>query len=218
MKLALALLGTLFVCQSATAAPRHLRVLFVGNSLTAANDLPTVVAKIGASRHVTIDTRTFAAGGYALEDHWAEGSALAALREGGWDTVVLQQGPSSLPESGVNLTEWARRWADEARRHGARPALLTVWPERERRYAFPDVIRHYAAAARSAHAALFPAGTAWRYALARGARLYGPDGFHPSPTGSYLAAIVVYAGLTGELPRNLPPLLRKAASVAFASA
>ena len=218
MKLALVLLATLALCHSATAAPKHLRVLFVGNSLTAANDLPSLVAKIAAGRHVTIETRTFAPGGYALEDHWADGAALAALRQGGWDAVVLQQGPSSLPESGANLTEWAARWAGEARSAGARPALFTVWPERERSYAFPDVIRHYAAAARTARAALFPAGVAWRYALARGARLYGPDGFHPSAQGSYLAAIVIYAGLTGELPRNLPPLLRKAASVALASA
>ena len=63
-----------------------------------------------APRAVEVDVR--APGGFALEDHWAEGSALEALRAGGWDAVVLQQGPSSLPESGANLTEWAARWAD----------------------------------------------------------------------------------------------------------
>ena len=30
--------------------------------------------------------------------------------------------------------------------------------------------------------------------------LYGPDGFHPSPLGTYLAALVVDAGLTGQQP------------------
>jgi hypothetical protein len=191
-------------CPSAGAGPAHLRVLFVGNSLTAANDLPAMVAAIGASRHVAIDVEAYAPGGYALEDHWADGRALGELRTGHFDAVVMQQGPSSLPESGANLTEWARRWAAEARADGARPALLTVWPERERSYAFPDVIRHYRAAARSAGAASFPAGLAWKLALARGLRLYGPDGFHPSPLGTYLAALVTYAGLTGELPRTLP--------------
>ena len=33
---------------------------------------------------------------------------------------------------------------------------------------------------------------------------YGPDQFHPSRLGTYLAAAVVYTGLTGDLPRALP--------------
>jgi hypothetical protein len=202
---AIALLAALVLgCGSAHADGRHLRVLFVGNSLTAANDLPGTVAAIARARHVTIETRTFAPGGYALEDHWAAGDALAALRAGGWDAVVLQQGPSSLQESRDNLIEWSKRWADEARAHGTRPALLTVWPESARSYVFADVVRNYHDAAVAAGAGLFPAGLAWRRVLAKGVKLYGPDGFHPSPLGSYLAALVVYAGLTGELPRTLP--------------
>ena len=89
-----------------------------------------------------------APGGYALEDHWANGAALPALRGGRFDVVVLQQGPSSLPESRVNLIEWAKRWADEARAHDTRPAVLTVWPERERFSVFADVVRNYRDAAR----------------------------------------------------------------------
>ena len=30
--------------------------------------------------------------------------------------------------------------------------------------------------------------------------LYGPDNFHPSPLGTYLAALTVYSGLTGRSP------------------
>jgi lysophospholipase L1-like esterase len=106
----------------------------------------------------------------------------------------------------VNLIEWAKRWADEARAHGARPAMLTVWPEQDRYAVFPAVIANYSAAARAARAASFPAGVAWVDAARRvpGLRLYGPDGFHPSRVGTYLTAAVVYTGLTGELPRALP--------------
>jgi hypothetical protein len=185
----------------------HLRVLFVGNSLTAANDLPGTVAALSAAvGSVRIDVGMIAPGGYSLEDHWADGVARGALDRGGWDVVVLQQGPSSLPESRVNLVEWTARWAAEARAHGARPALLTVWPELARRSVFPAVIANHRAAARAAGAASFPAGAAWFDALGRAPRLpvYGPDGFHPSRVGTYLTAIVVYAGLTGTLPRVLP--------------
>ena len=77
------------------------------------------------------------------------------------------------------------------------------------------MIRHYAAAAQDAHAALFPAGLAWRYGLSHKLKLYGADGFHPSPVGTYLTALVVYAGLTGELPRIPKPVVRAAAAYAY---
>ena len=114
----------------------------------------------------------------------------------------MQQGPSALPESQANLREWARRLADLAREHGARPALLTVWPERYRTAALVDVIASYANAAAAADAELYPAGVGWQAAWKANPALplYGPDGFHPSPLGTYLAALVVYAGLTGHEP------------------
>jgi hypothetical protein len=207
---AAAVLVVLLACVAAGGAgaqPRHLRVLFVGNSLTATNDLPSAVAAIARGvGHTAIDVRIVAPGGYALEDHWANGPALDALRSGRFDVVVLQQGPSSLPDSRVNLIEWTKRWADEARAHGTRPAVLTVWPERERFSVFADVVRNYRDAARGAGALLLPAGQAWRNAFRRRASigLYGPDAFHPSRLGTYLAALVAYTGLTGELPRALP--------------
>jgi hypothetical protein len=184
-----------------------LRVLFVGNSLTATNDLPAVVATLANTfGHSEIRYRTIAPGGVNLEDHWGAGTAVAALDSGEWDAIVMQQGPSSLPESQVNLREWAVRFADRAREHHVRPALLTVWPESERSYAFPAVIRSYRDAARAAQAELYPAGGAWQAAWRRNPRLplYGPDGFHPSRLGTYLTALVVLAGLTHEPPINRP--------------
>jgi hypothetical protein len=211
VRLFLLILATLTAALGGSAAradgPAHLRVLFVGNSLTATNDLPGTVAALAAAvGRVRIDVGTIAPGGYSLEDHWADGVARGALDGGGWDVVVLQQGPSSLPESRLNLIEWTTRWAAEARAHGTRPALLTVWPELARRPVFPAVIANHRAAARAAGAASFPAGAAWLDALSRAPRLpvYGPDGFHPSRVGTNLTAVVVYAGLTGTLPRVLP--------------
>jgi hypothetical protein len=89
-----------------------------------------------------------------------------------------------------------------ARAHGARPALLTVWPEGYRAHALGAVIRSYANAATAAGAELYPAGLAWKLAWKRtpSLPLYGPDRFHPSPLGTYLAALVVTAGLTGKAP------------------
>jgi hypothetical protein len=163
----------------------------------------------------------------SLEEHWRSTGAREALADGPWDVVVLQQGPSTLPESRAHLAAWARRWAAEARTRGARPALLGVWPEEERRSALPDAIASYADAAESSGAELLPAGAAWRAAWRRDPRLalYGSDGLHPGELGTLLTALVVYAGLTGAPPASLPldgvpaetaRVLRQAAAEALA--
>jgi hypothetical protein len=195
---ALALAALLLAAGSSAAAPAQtVRVLFVGNSLTATNDLPGQVADLASATGRRLEYRTVAFGGYNLEDHWNNGEARRALARGGWDVVVMQQGPSALPESQADLRLWASRFAEEARAHGTRPALLTVWPEGWRAAALPEVIKSYSRAAAAARAELLPAGVAWQLASRcnRRAPLYGPDDFHPSPTGTYAAALVVYGRL-----------------------
>jgi len=200
---ALALLAGGWSQAQPSGAQEPLRVLFVGNSLTATNDLPALVARLArAFGPREIQYKTIAPGGTSIEDHWNAGVVPAELETGKWDVVVMQQGPSALPESQANLIEWATRMSKHAREHGVRPALLTVWPESYRRYATAAVIASYANAAKAANAELYPAGVAWRAAWRRNPSLplYGPDGFHPSGLGTYLAAIVVLAGLTGDEP------------------
>ena len=168
-----------------------------------------MVVSLGRARGVSIEYGAFTPGGYSLEDHWAD-QGRGLLAAGNWDAVVMQQGPSALPESQVLLRRWAMTWADEARAHGATPALYTVWPEGYRSYALPAVIQSYRDAARASGALLLPAGDAWREAWRRNRklRLYGDDGFHPSLTGTYLASLVIYAGLTGTSPVGLPRTLQ----------
>jgi hypothetical protein len=226
----LAPLAVLLLLLAAGGSAAHgdaqpLRVLFVGNSLTAANDLPSVVASLG---HGQVTYRTVAPGGVSLEDHWTLTGAREALDEGPWDYVVLQQGPSTLPESADNLKEWSVRWADAIRAHGATPALYEVWPDSSVgvRWSFPRIAYSYRQAAKAARATFLPAGEAWQSAWRRNPRLglYGPDGFHPSRLGTTLAALVIYSRLTNTPPAHvaLPypaktaKLLRAAAGEALA--
>jgi hypothetical protein len=57
-----------------------------------------------------------------------------------------------------------------------------------------------------------PAGEAWRAALRRDPALplYSPDERHPSAVGSYLAALVIAARLTGVEPSRFPARVRLA--------
>jgi hypothetical protein len=51
---------------------------------------------------------------FSLEDHWKSGARnlLASTQP---DFVILQQGPSTRPESREHLARWTRAWADAAR-------------------------------------------------------------------------------------------------------
>ena len=122
------------------------------------------------------------------------------------DHVVLQQGPSSLMESQVLLREDAARFAGEARANGTAVVLYGVWPERARLRALDAVTTSYARAAADAKGTLVAAGEGWRAAWARdpALALYGPDDFHPSPLGSYVAALMLFERLTGHTPIGLP--------------
>jgi hypothetical protein len=219
MRLALAVVAALVLAPAASAT----RVLFVGNSLTEANALPAMVAKL-----VPLEVEARVVGGYSLEDHWQTTDIADVIAQGRFDIVVLQQGPSSLPESRVNLLEWAKTFAAAIRAAGGRPAFYTVWPESWRRPAFDAVIANYRAAARETGGLLLPAGAAWKSVLRTSPRiaLYGPDGFHPTRAGTYLAAVTIAAGITGRsavglptlgLPKQTALVLQRAAAAALRS-
>ncbi len=192
----------------AEAPPEATRILFIGNSLTSVNDLPAMVEGISraAKDDPPLETESVTFGGYSLEDHLAEGSAGRAIERGGWDVVVLQQGPSTLPESRENLIQYARIFAQKIRAESGHPALYGVWPEEARLSFFDAGIESYRAAADSVDGLSLPAALAWKTAWATDPAfpLYGRDRFHPSPLGTYLAALVVYAGVTGRSPVGLP--------------
>src|SRR2546423_500732 len=176
--------------------------LFIGNSLTYANDLPGLVSALAAADGGRLATTVVAYGGFALEDHWSNGDALRAIDRGGWSVVVLQQGPSGLPESQTNLREWTASFDERIRNAGARTALFSVWPAATGPASFDAVARSYSAAAAAVGGIYLPVTRAWLEAWRRDSSLplYSSDSFHPSAMGSYLAAVAIYAVLSGRSP------------------
>jgi hypothetical protein len=148
-----------------------------------------------------------AAPDFALIDHLKGGTgALAQIRAGGWEYVVLQQGSSSLPVNRDSLILWTRQFDTIVRQAGATPALYMVWPTRDRVTFFDAVLTSYQQAARAVNGVFMPAGQAWVTAWRSDSTLalYGPDGLHPSLLGTYVAALVIYERITGHDARNLP--------------
>lgn len=182
------------------------RVLFIGNSLTEGNDLPGLVRALAGAAGLDWHVEAQLLSGAGLQDHWERGLAQSRIRSGHWDAVVLQQGPSSLPESRANLRQWAAEFDLVVRAAGGRSALYMVWPDRSRFAWFDRVRDSYALAARDLEGWFLPAGEAWRaaWAEAPGLELYGGDGFHPTAAGSWAAALTIVGGLSGRSIAGLP--------------
>jgi hypothetical protein len=73
-----------------------LEVLFIGNSYTDVNDLPSLAAGLAeAAGGRKIEMGQHVVGGYTIEQHVNDKKAFEKIREKKWDVVVLQD--HSLP-------------------------------------------------------------------------------------------------------------------------
>src|SRR5687768_10530683 len=111
------------------ATPRTLNVLFIGNSFTARNDLPGLIGKLAAASGRKLTHRLISAGGASLRRHWNAGEALAAIKGGGYDRVVLQE-QSTLPvKSAKRMHESVRLFDEAIRAANARTVLYMTWAQ-----------------------------------------------------------------------------------------
>jgi hypothetical protein len=195
----------LFLCSFTVprndGAGKSLRILFVGNSLTYVNDLPSMIKEMGKQDNITITYTSFIFPDYSLEDHWNEGKVKAEIEKGGYDFVIAQQGPSALAESQVLLLDYAKRFAELCNKNKSKLALYMVWPSKARSFDLDNVISSYTNAATKTSSLLCPAGLAWKKAWEAESSLplYSPDNFHPSVTGSVLAALTIYKVIADKI-------------------
>ena len=190
-------------------------MLFVGNSFTYENDLPELVHRLAGDVD-PIFVVSFTAGGWRLEN-FADNRELDRLfREVHWNVVVLQE-QSQIPSfdpiyRAKEFDPYVSLLTQKISAAGARPLLFLTWGYRNGdRRNLPDdtfaamqtrLYSGYWDTARSTGAAIAPVGLAWSEAVASRPQLslWASDGKHPSRLGSYLAACVFYATLTGRSP------------------
>ena len=192
------LLGTLCLLILSYFTSSSQNILFVGNSLTYTNNLPGILEEIATEFGESVNTTTMAFPNYAIEDHWVDGKFQKSLSENNFQYVIIQQGPSSQPDGKEMLVTYGAKMKSECIKNGANLAYFMVWPAKRYYYTFDGVIQNYTYGAESNNAILFPVGRLWKKyeaSLSNAERLYGPDNFHPSKAGSFLAAITIFHGL-----------------------
>ena len=194
-----------------------LRVLFVGNSLTYVNDLPSTFSNLALSGDHKVEVGMVAEGGATFHDHALSTTLPNTLSSSHWDYVVLQE-QSEFPAfeySRVNdMFPAARTLVKQVRAINAQPLFFVTWarsggsPEN----GIPDyesmqyeIDQGYLRIGQELHVPVVKVGTVWFRALKMypDLELWQADGNHPAEQGTYLAACVFYVALFHESPVGL---------------
>lgn len=217
--------GALIWLGNADAVARPLDVLFVGNSYVYVNNLPEVFARVASgtgqeSPHMVV----YAPGGQNLTGACAN-AELLKLMEGRFDVVILQE-QSQIPakaefdprlrRSSLDACRWL---SGHVHQHfpGTKIVLYQTWARHASAWAQPQEVdgcganpeemqkrlsRWYAEAGRLIGARVAPVGDAWlaNYHDAHPLMLHAADGSHPSPAGTYLAALVLVGSVYDIAP------------------
>ncbi len=173
------------------------KILFIGNSFTQRNDLPGLLAEMGAERDLCIRSKLLSRGGASLRMHWNSGAAAKEIASGGYDYVVLQE-QSTLPVKNANrMAENIRLFAKVIQEAGAKTVLYMTWARQHSPELQQAITDAYCGIAKEIGAIVVPVGLAWQNFTATHDRpqLYDRDQSHPSAAGSYLAACVFLAAL-----------------------
>src|SRR5262249_9981932 len=106
------------------------------------------------------------------------------------------------PELKAIFTEYTTKDAAIVRAKGTTPVFFMSWAYADKPEMTAQLAEAYTAAGNANNALVIPAGLAFARSLARQPELnlYAPDKRHPSLAGTYLAACVVFAALTGKSP------------------
>jgi hypothetical protein len=177
---------------------RTIKILFIGNSLTYTNDLPSMVCELASFDSSIIISKSITLPNYSFEDHLIDGLIQKEIASGYYQFVIGQQGPSALPESQNLLLRDASIIADQCKKVNSKLILYMVWPASSRSFDHDNVILSYTNAAIQTSSLLAPAGLAWKHAWAidSNLELYSSDGFHPSVKGTLLSALTIYGAIT----------------------
>jgi hypothetical protein len=195
------------------AVPRPvMRVLFIGNSYTGVNDLPGTLMRAAeaAPSGPRFEVGMWAPGGQTWEGHDVDPMVDTLIAEG-WDQVVLQDQSEQPWFVTTTIKPALLALVDQVEATGAGAVLYMTWARGVSqtsdglRFLMDMAVNHYYVRhAEVSGARIAPVGRAMqRTRRSPQVTLLDPDDSHPSPQGTYLAACVFYATLTGLDPYEL---------------
>lgn len=189
------------------------RVLFIGNSYTAVNNLPQLTADCALSigfAGFPMEIASSTPGGTTFQMHTTNATSQSLINQGNWDYVVLQEQSQlpSFPDSQVAVecfpfatalneqilaadscaeTIFYMTWG----RQNGDASNCASWPPVCTYEGMDSLLNlRYRQMAIDNHAILSPVGALWKYIRTNypEINLYAADGSHPSLEGTYAAA------------------------------
>jgi len=209
-------------CFALTGQAQSKKALFLGNSYTAFNNLPQMVADVALSTGDTVIFDSNTPGGFTLEAHSTNETSLNKIKAGDWNYIVLQEQSQrpSLPieqviadvfpyarildsifnafnpcGETVFFMTWGRKNGDASN--------CDIWPPVCTYEGMDSLLNlRYRMMSDSNHAILSPVGAVWHYIRHNypSIELYMADESHPSVAGSYAAACCFYSSLFRKDP------------------
>lgn len=199
------------------------RVLFIGNSYTAVNNLPQIIKDMATEGGHQLIVASSTPGGMTLQGHLQQNTSLHFLDQGNWDFVVLQEQSQipSFPEPQVEqeFYPYAKTWDSliKAKAPCAKTIFYMTWGrkngDQQNCPYFPPLCSYegmdsmlylrYTNIADSVQAYISPVGPLWHFIrLNTTIELYQQDESHPSTAGSFAAACAFYTLFFNESPSN----------------
>lgn len=193
-------------------------VLYLGNSLTYVNDVPSLVNQIAISKGDTIIWDQNTPGGHQLAQHAANAISLSKISAYKWDIVVIQaqSQQTAFPDGQLELEVYppCKFLVDSIHRNNPCTRVMYYMPagwkygDNMNCAGFPDICTYEGQFARirqthlnmidSTDASIIPSGVSYRVSRLQDSTLdlWSGDNVHPSMAGSYLTALNMYACFT----------------------
>lgn len=208
---------------------KPLSVLFIGNSFTFMNKMPTLFQKIAEADKQAVFVDKWTHGGANLQYHSSNPETYGKIKSHPWDYVVIQGFSREFAkpiDSVENTTKgYLERLIDSISiyRKETKILLYMTWgykdgfTQREATDSYSKMQKlitdNSERIANELHIGISPVGITWKYVreMYPTIELYYTDGAHPSLAGSYLVASVFYAQIMGKNPEGnksdvtLPP-------------
>jgi len=194
-----------------------MKVLFLGNSYTYFNDLPGMVQELAEKAGLDVQTGSVTRGGAYLHQFADPSDELytqwqKVYKGSDWDIVVCQnqsfhpvKDPAAFRQAALDVQALCRP--------GQKLVAYQTWAYKDggdmlagTGLTYDEMLARmtasYADAAAAVGGIAVPVGQTFAqvYALHPEIELYDPDGYHPSPAGTYLAACLFLSVLTGHSP------------------
>lgn len=192
-----------------------IKVLFVGNSYTYVNDLPTILTQLAQSNNKTILATSYTSGGARFMTHWQNENLKQEIKNGNYDIMILQGQSQEVAFPPLQFQAEVYPYAQKldslfkVYNPDGRVIFFMTWG-----YKYGDanncpfyppfctyesmsmeLCQNYSSMANNFQSEVSPIGNAWLYVYNQNPSsfdFHSSDNSHPSTKGSYFTACVLY--------------------------